>query len=291
MANTLDHGGNVNDVWSKIWSMKIPSNIRNFLWRCMQSVLPTMSALHSRGVSVDTACPLCRQEPETLQHLMFECSQVALLWTDATHLLDASLPFASWIESVITTGPGTLVLRCVANCWGIWRGRNDQIWNSKPWQVSRIQTEINQLLISWQQVMSEAPSVVGQSMPHGETVTVGEGILKVFVDAAVFPNSDHAYYRIVVTDGGGDFVAAKNGSLRCHKDVHLAALFVIRNFLIRPLNHTNTSKTVRYIILFPPDSFESNPPKPSLPLNFFNDLMNMPSKNVMPYDPLDDIPA
>ncbi|XP_031105168.1 uncharacterized protein LOC116010045 [Ipomoea triloba] len=175
-----------------------------------------MSALHSRGVSVDIACPLCRQEPETLQHLMFECSQVALLWTDATHLLDASLPFASWIESVITTGPGTLVLRCVANCWGIWRGRNDQIWNSKPWQVSRIQTEINKLLISWQQVMSEAANVVGQSMPHGETVTVGEGILKVFVDAAM-----------VV----GEFVAAKNGSLRCHKDVHLAEAMAIKEAL------------------------------------------------------------
>ncbi|XP_019175665.1 PREDICTED: uncharacterized protein LOC109170987 [Ipomoea nil] len=47
-------GGNRNGAWQAIWRLKIPPNIRNFLWRYLHGVVPTLVGLPKRRVEVDT---------------------------------------------------------------------------------------------------------------------------------------------------------------------------------------------------------------------------------------------
>nr|GMD39101.1 putative RNA-directed DNA polymerase [Ipomoea batatas] len=154
----------VHGFWRKLWRLKIPPNIRNFLWRCIHNVLPTKGALVRRGVDLDNACPLCSQASESLHHLLFVCPQVSDLWIDLMRPMDDSVVFAMWLDDVITAGPMVKVLRCVANCWCIWRGRNDLVWGGKSWQPLQIKNEVSHLLESWKCMMSTAVMVNAQSM-------------------------------------------------------------------------------------------------------------------------------
>nr|GMD56016.1 uncharacterized protein LOC109176397 [Ipomoea batatas] len=153
-------GVTIAGVWQKIWRLKVPPNIRNFVWRCMHEVLPTMSALRYRGVDLDVVTPL---------------------WNGITLSTGVTMTFANWLESVISAGPMAMVFRCVATCWGIWRGRNDQIWNNKPWQLSRVRAEIDHLVDSWTQSLSslvavaEQPFIVGSELSGGVDVPIARG--------------------------------------------------------------------------------------------------------------------
>nr|GMD76736.1 uncharacterized protein LOC109151883 [Ipomoea batatas] len=89
---------------------------------------------------------------------------VSALWIDLMRPMDDSVVFATWLDDVITAGPMVKVLRCVANCWCIWRGRNDLVWGGKSWQPLRIKNEVSHLLESWKCMMSTAVMANAQSM-------------------------------------------------------------------------------------------------------------------------------
>nr|GMC46965.1 IQ domain-containing protein IQM1-like [Ipomoea batatas] len=78
--------------------------------------------------------------------------------------MDDSVVFATWLDDVITAGPMVKFLRCVANCWCIWRGRNDLVCGGKSWQPLRIRNEVSHLLESWKCMMSTAVVANAQSM-------------------------------------------------------------------------------------------------------------------------------
>nr|GMD54371.1 ubiquitin carboxyl-terminal hydrolase [Ipomoea batatas] len=132
-----------------------------------------MSALLYHGVDLDVVCPLCSQLAESQQHLLFDCPQVTPLWNGITLSSGVTMTFANWLESIISAGPMAMVFRCVATCWGIWRGRNDQIWNNKPWQLSRVRAEIDHLVDSWTQSLSSLVSVAEQPLIVGSELSGG----------------------------------------------------------------------------------------------------------------------
>lgn len=211
-------------IWRGIWKLKIPPNIRNFLWRCFQHVIPTLLALSFPGLDIETDCPLCRQSPESLKHLMCDCIQVAPLWHG---LEDCPLPglddeFNAWLAGVITSGNQLAILKCIALCWCIWRGRNEVVWNNKVWNVSHIKNEAANLLHAWQDVSFEPHEVPNLPMTEPDILFIPEGGVHFFVDAAVFPNEGKPFSGVVITDKDGVFLGAKNGPLRSLGDAHLA---------------------------------------------------------------------
>ena len=67
--------GNVNDEFRGhwIWKIKILPRIQFFIWKCLHNSIGVKDCLASRGVSSDPTCPQCREDPETIIHMLWDC--------------------------------------------------------------------------------------------------------------------------------------------------------------------------------------------------------------------------
>ncbi|KAK9986836.1 hypothetical protein SO802_031787 [Lithocarpus litseifolius] len=66
-------------VWNKVWSLNVPPKVRVFLWRACSNCLPTKN-LHRHKVRVEMRCEICRQQPETVSHILWECPFAQNVW-------------------------------------------------------------------------------------------------------------------------------------------------------------------------------------------------------------------
>lgn len=67
-------------IWRKIWRIKNPAKILNLVWRSLANCLPTVVMLQQKGVEVDHICPVCRREPETIDHVFMHCPVAVQCW-------------------------------------------------------------------------------------------------------------------------------------------------------------------------------------------------------------------
>ncbi|CAN0888737.1 Transposon TX1 uncharacterized 149 kDa protein [Linum grandiflorum] len=120
--------------WSKIWHLDIPHRMRHFLWRIARHVLPTRTDLASRRVQVPLECGLCSSYDETLWHLFLECSTATRCWEVAglrsiiTDSMDRVTSIDEWLFDLLTRISSNQVSDLVAVLWGIWKERNDRVW-------------------------------------------------------------------------------------------------------------------------------------------------------------------
>lgn len=67
---------NNSSFWRKIWRIKAPSKVLNFLWRVLSNCLPTKVMLAQKRVPVNQVCPVCKNNDETIIHALVFCQFV-----------------------------------------------------------------------------------------------------------------------------------------------------------------------------------------------------------------------
>nr|GMD06259.1 uncharacterized protein LOC109186235 [Ipomoea batatas] len=194
--------------WEKLWKLKVPPKVCNFLWRCLRNILPVRDNLRARGVG----CCLCSSPSETTYHLFYQCPLASHLWSDTTAANHVeSLP--QLINHCLCDSDGSMAILMASKLWVIWSVRNDRLWNDKVWQVGEIEQNVRSLVASWQQVYSSPSSllrnITATPLP-GDSLTVWVpppvGMVKCNVDAALF--DDISGLGAVIRDHAGHFVAA-----------------------------------------------------------------------------------
>jgi len=94
-------------IWTAIWKAHVPLRIINFVWKLLHESLPTMTTLHSRGISNDVTCPLCNAEEETPTHLFLFCSFSRACWFGSDLGLHTSdiinVSVQSWLKDYISS--------------------------------------------------------------------------------------------------------------------------------------------------------------------------------------------
>ncbi|XP_019182124.1 PREDICTED: uncharacterized protein LOC109177267 [Ipomoea nil] len=229
------HGqeGTDSAVWRNLWRLKIPPNIKNFVWRILHGVLPTMMAINSRGVEVDVSCVLCRLQPETIRHLCCECTVLVPLWYD---LVNTPLPnmddeFSAWLCKCLIHDDKLKVLKSIAFWWCVWHERNEVVWRQKVWQPALIRLAHQRTMNDWN-LMKEM--VTGSNTHSSNIVAVHgptENTVRVYVDAAVFPVTHEACFGVFLQSADGEYIAAKNGPIQCMDDIHLAEAVAVKEAL------------------------------------------------------------
>jgi len=92
--------------------------------------------------------------------------------------------------------------------------------------------EVYRSLEAWQGLENGTP-VSGAVMHAVQTgATEHDGDIRVFVDASVYSNVNHAYFGFVILISIGNYWAARNGPLRCMNDVHLAEALAVKEALL-----------------------------------------------------------
>lgn len=67
-------------LWREIWRVKGLRVPTSFLWKACANILPTKGNLHRRGVVEDPMCPICKLEPKTVSHVLWNCLAVLDVW-------------------------------------------------------------------------------------------------------------------------------------------------------------------------------------------------------------------
>ena len=125
-----------------IWKLDIVPKIINFLWLCLHGSIPVKEVLAGRGINCDALCPLCREQNESILHLLRDCVFARNLWhkleVPPTHVLSFTDGLEAWLKanclSEVRHKGGipwcTLFLYTV---WSLWRNRNSVVFeNSVP---------------------------------------------------------------------------------------------------------------------------------------------------------------
>lgn len=56
-----------------IWKLDSIPKIKNFFWLCMHNSAPVRGVLANRGINCNPLCPICRNQDETIDHILREC--------------------------------------------------------------------------------------------------------------------------------------------------------------------------------------------------------------------------
>lgn len=125
------------DAWKILWKMKIPNKVKNFWWRACKNVLATKENLFKRKCARDRLCPICENETETVEHMIFWCPWAKAVWFGCNikpfDNLGGNASISKWIANMVeqlSTSEATNFMGKVANtAWQIWKARNDSVFN------------------------------------------------------------------------------------------------------------------------------------------------------------------
>ena len=67
-------------MWTRLWSLKLPGKILFFLWRVVRGVLPTVEALRNKRVEIVAQCRWCHNYAEDVGHVLFQCCFAREIW-------------------------------------------------------------------------------------------------------------------------------------------------------------------------------------------------------------------
>lgn len=68
--------------WHKvIWTVNSSARDNFMLWKVINKALLTKDKLLSYGMAVDPICVICKMQPESVDHLFLDCSELRGLWT------------------------------------------------------------------------------------------------------------------------------------------------------------------------------------------------------------------
>ncbi|XP_056298028.1 uncharacterized protein LOC130211313 [Pseudoliparis swirei] len=85
--------GEPSMVWRNVNHSALPNRLRDLSWMVAHEILPVRAVMHSRGMSASSTCPRpgCGA-PESVRHLLWECSAAVDQWAKAGSLQFPYLP-------------------------------------------------------------------------------------------------------------------------------------------------------------------------------------------------------
>lgn len=209
------HTDDNSSVWRELWRIKAPPRALNLVWRAMSNCLPTLTQLQYKHVSVQSWCPVCTEEAETIMHCLVSCQFAKQCWEilNLNVSYDQNTEFKTWIEERFKSGTDKQRAESVTLCWAIWRARNDLVWNQKSSTVNRVVASAKQSLTQWNLAQSRSYNTHLQPQVKGDGVSYWvkpqPNTVKVSVDAAIFEDREEVGFGLVARDSDGSLIEAK----------------------------------------------------------------------------------
>ncbi|CAH9106024.1 unnamed protein product, partial [Cuscuta epithymum] len=150
--------------WTAMWKFQLPPKIKHFFWQVCTNCLPTTSNLIRRGVECRALCGLCGDEgDESLLHLFVTCREAkeawrAVNWRQVNQSVSA---FPDWLQLNFQSLQEKELTRLILGCWGIWRERNQRVWNGSKLDRAQILRKAEAYVEGWS--MAQRPKLASGS--------------------------------------------------------------------------------------------------------------------------------
>lgn len=127
--------GRPSEVWRNVNHPALPNRLRDLLWMVAHEVLPVRAVMHSRGMSPTATCPRpgCGA-PESVRHLLWECSAAIDLWAMAGSLQFPYLPAGEVLDAQLVlygVSRRKKTAKEFSNLWLTFAAIKDAIWTSR----------------------------------------------------------------------------------------------------------------------------------------------------------------
>ncbi|KAJ1420314.1 Ribonuclease H-like superfamily [Sesbania bispinosa] len=214
--------------WSTLWSANCIPRCKDLAWRACHDILPVLTVLQKKKLQVDHICPMCGGAPETAEHALIYCSQVAPIWF-ASQLGIAinennNLSVQCWLQRFLNLNDKDASGLILTTMWAIWKRRNLWVFEKKLLKFSQVLDMVT--------MNTPAPQPIGSSSRYNQPrpaswVRPEETIYKANVNAAISPNSG-AGLGVVFRNSQGEVMATATSSIPNISDSTLAEALAIQ---------------------------------------------------------------
>ncbi|VFQ58504.1 unnamed protein product [Cuscuta campestris] len=216
--------------WSRLWRIPVAPKVKVCVWRALRGILPTVSALNSKGLEIDNCCSICGQLSEAVDHLFLRCPFAEYVWKRSSFQVanrSAASSFSDWVQLVFQTATSSELIHIVWTIWMIWKCRNAAVWEQRvPTPEVTVRMVLN-FSKGWENSHREDPPTL---TPSAERVFPPEAA-HCFFDAALFHASGLVGAGGVIFSSSKEFQAAFARRLWCPQDPLLAEAMACRETL------------------------------------------------------------
>ncbi|XP_026459365.1 uncharacterized protein LOC113360029 [Papaver somniferum] len=218
-------------VWKALWKMKMPHRVKLFIWKCLKNIVPTRVRLTQAMQDIERHCEICKQENETLFHLLLSCSHAKAVWRSLNINIDHIITqchsitkwIISWFQDVQNAGNEDVNnwrSLLMVGSWIIWKERCDCVFQDKSLNPIRTAERIQRQLISYSALTHEASDDALISAPNSTVMTTNSlnclqdilneaSLFKFFVYTSFDKLTNDSGSGIVFYDTAGAFVGFK----------------------------------------------------------------------------------
>ncbi|XP_026417273.1 uncharacterized protein LOC113312750 [Papaver somniferum] len=209
--------------------MKLPHRIKMFIWECLKNIFPTRVILSQAMHNLETHCQICKQEDETLYHLLIRCKHAQEVWKILNVNIDKILNncqtvkewIISWFHNVQVADLDELQnwrARLMVGSWVIWKERCDCVFQDKSLNPVATVSKINHYILNFspskqdsiaQLLIDPIDTETHDSIPsynYNEHVKEESQVFKFYVDASIDRDTNDCGSGIVLciwSDGCG----------------------------------------------------------------------------------------
>lgn len=195
--------------WAWIWKLKLPENIKFFLWQTLHEAIPSNAIRARRHVTNDPSCQRCGSDQETIIHTLRDCSKARVVWAKLPFHDEAdfySLDCLEWINHYMSQSQNSLFATA---CWIIWKARNSEIFNDVSWSVW---FSLNQITCLHMDIVKAFGTNIQTKQPRlVQWHTPPEAYIKLNVDGSSLGNPGRSGFGGILRDMNGEWVSGFSG--------------------------------------------------------------------------------
>ncbi|KAL5740942.1 hypothetical protein ACOSQ2_030122 [Xanthoceras sorbifolium] len=198
--------------WKALWSLHIPSKVKFFGWKVCKNILPTRGCLKSRKVLELDACPLCGACSESIDHILWSCVKVNVLWKgcpffDGLNKLKVGVfvDRLSWVVSGLGKESAAIFLLAA---WFLWSLRNQTIHGGKVLLSPCLWSRASAYFSDFQSATTSGLPI--SSTPKQLWSRPPDGVFKLNVDASVVSGLGCYGVGLIFRDDSGFPVLVKS---------------------------------------------------------------------------------
>ncbi|MBA0701679.1 hypothetical protein Goari_022091, partial [Gossypium aridum] len=244
--------GNYSKTFTSIWDLQILAKIKIHLWRLLKNYVPRFMNLVKKRLRADSACPLCKSEPEDSHHILWYCSVLWQLWFQLNLVVDfgafTSDGIANFVSAFLVMDTDSKKL-CAISFWALWYKRNKLVNEGLNFELH----ELVGFIQSYGQDLSfiKTKYLTTGMQRNGLWRPPKPGIIKLNFDASFASNSNFSISAVLARDSEGLIMGACTYSLEDVVDAFVAearacerALYFARDMGFRKVVLEGDSLTV-----------------------------------------------
>lgn len=130
-----DHPQAPTGMWNWIWKLAVPEKLRFFIWIICHESLQVNTYRFRCNLSQDSRCTRCSGGEETILHCMRDCPHSREIWLRLGILSRDDFLQQDPRRWVTNLARSSIRVQFVVVLWGIWRWRNNMLFEPSPWTL------------------------------------------------------------------------------------------------------------------------------------------------------------